>query len=248
MSIGREYMKKSRYSEIPESDQRLGLPQPPLERPAPDGAALLDLPAPDAVGLAPLDFVKLVEERASLRRYTDDPLTQAELAYLLWATQGVKHTLPNTTKRTVPSAGARHAFETYVLLNHVEGIEPGLYRYMALSHQLARLDAPDDITAQVMAACWNQVQVEQSAVTLIWAADAYRMQWRYSERTVRYLHLDAGHVCQNLYLAAETIQCGVCAIAAFEDDDLNTLLGLDGEAEFVVYLGTVGRRRPESQG
>lgn len=242
MSIGREYMTQSRYSEIPESDQKKQLPQPPLERPAPEGATLLDLPAPDAVGLEPLDFLKLVEERASLRRYPDELLTQAELAYLLWATQGVKNIFPNSTRRTVPSAGARHAFETYVLLNRVEGLDAGLYRYMALSHQLVKLDAPADVTAQVMAACWDQKQIEQSAVTLIWAADAYRMQWRYSERTVRYLHLDAGHVCQNLYLAAESIHCGVCAIAAFDDVQLNTLLGLDGEAEFVVYLGTVGHR------
>jgi SagB-type dehydrogenase family enzyme len=72
---------------------------------------------------------------------------------------------------------------------------------------------------------------------------AYRMTWRYGERGYRYLLLDAGHVCQNLYLAAEPIGCGVCAIAAFFDDKLNAALGLDGEKQFAVYLATVGKRK-----
>ncbi|GAB4575893.1 MAG: SagB/ThcOx family dehydrogenase [Anaerolineae bacterium] len=242
MSIGREFMKQSQYARMPETDQAKGLPQPPLEKPAPPGAPLIDLPDPTAVALAPVDFLNLLARRETLRRYPPDPLSLAELAYLLWTTQGVKKIFPNSTRRTVPSAGARHAFETFVLVNHVAGLEAGLYRYMALDHQLARLEAPADLAEQLMAASHDQKQIIQSAVTLIWVADAYRMTWRYGERGYRYLHLDAGHVCQNLYLAAETIGCGVCAIAAFDDEQLNALLGLDGEQEFVIYLGTVGRR------
>lgn len=244
MDIGYEYMRQSRRSLTAEteSDQQKGLPQPPLELPAPEGATLIALPTPQEVGLAPLDFVALLEKRQSLRRYPPEPISLVELAYLLWATQGVKREMPHHTYRTVPSAGARHPFETVVLVNHVDGLEPGLYRYMALSHQLAALDAPLDIAAQIMATCQDQQQIVQSAVTLIWVADTYRTKWRYGERYIRYLHLDAGHVCQNLYLAAESIRCGVCAIAAFDDENLNTLLGFDGEQQFVVYLGTVGRR------
>jgi SagB-type dehydrogenase family enzyme len=84
--------------------------------------------------------------------------------------------------------------------------------------------------------------VRRSAVTLIWVAVVERMAWRYGERGYRYMHLDAGHVCQNLYLAAENIDCGVCAIAAFDDDNLNSVLGLDGENLFAIYLGSVGKR------
>ncbi len=68
------------------------------------------------------------------------------------------------------------------------------------------------------------------------------MRWRYGERGYRYLHMDAGHVCQNLYLAAESIGCGVCAIAAYNDDLLNQTLGLDGEELFVIYVASVGKR------
>lgn len=86
--------------------------------------------------------------------------------------------------------------------------------------------------------------VKNSAVTFFWAAVTYRMGWRYGERGYRYLFLDAGHVCQNLYLAAEAVGCGVCAIAAFEDDTLNQLLGLDGVEQFAVYVATAGRKIP----
>jgi SagB-type dehydrogenase family enzyme len=84
--------------------------------------------------------------------------------------------------------------------------------------------------------------VKKSAVTFIWVAVPYRMTWRYGERGYRYLLLDAGHVCQNLYLAAENISSGVCAIAAYHDAMFNELLGLDGENQFVIYLGTVGKK------
>jgi SagB-type dehydrogenase family enzyme len=70
------------------------------------------------------------------------------------------------------------------------------------------------------------------------------MKWRYGERGYRYLYLDAGHVCQNLYLAAESINCGVCAIAAFSDDDMNSLLKIDGVEQYVIYLATVGKKHP----
>lgn len=242
MSIGREFMLKTRYAQMGPSDQSQGVPQPPLEKPVPPGATRLPLPEAAAAAPAPLSFLDLVTRRQTLRRYAPTPLSLAELAYLLWCTQGVKKVTPTNTRRTVPSAGARHAFETIVLANRVEGLAAGLYRYGALAHDLIVLDAPADIAAQVMAACLDQQQVVDSAVTFIWVADVYRMQWRYGERGYRYLHLDAGHVCQNLYLAAESIGCGVCAMAAFDDERLNSLLGLDGETEFVIYLASVGRR------
>ncbi|MFH1570318.1 MAG: SagB/ThcOx family dehydrogenase, partial [Gemmatimonadota bacterium] len=81
-----------------------------------------------------------------------------------------------------------------------------------------------------------------SAVTFFWVAVPRRTTWRYVERGYRYLHLDAGHVCQNLYLAAESIGAGTCAIAAFDDDALIDILGLDPQEAFVIYLATVGKR------
>ena len=179
-----------------------------------------------------------------MRKYTEQPLTLEELAYLLWMTQGVKEiTSRPVTLRTVPSAGARHAFETYLLVNRVDGLEEGLYRFAAGRHALARIDTGGrDIRAEITHACMDQGQVATSAVTFIWAAVVERMTWRYVERGYRYLHLDAGHACQNLYLAAEAIGCGACAIAAYDDDLLNTALGFDGEQIFAIYLASLGKK------
>lgn len=241
--IGREFIEKTKYQNLEPSLQSQGVPIPALQVSAPEGAELIRLPDGKALRHEKLDLVDLVEKRESLRSYTDEFLTLAELSYLLWGTQGVKTVSDRpVSKRTVPSAGSRHAFETWLLVNRVEGMQPGLYRYMALEHQLAKLEAPDDISAILTEACLKQAQVKNSAVTFFWAAVPLRMVWRYCQRGYRYLYLDAGHVCQNLYLLAESIGCGVCAIAAFDDDLVDQTLGLDGREQFTIYIASLGKR------
>ena len=120
--------------------------------------------------------------------------------------------------------------------------QPGLYRFLALEHKLVAVDLAPGLAAAVAKACWDQAMVARCAVTFIWVAVAERMTWRYGQRGYRYMHLDAGHVCQNLYLAAESIGGGVCAIAAFSDEDMSRLLGLDGEEQFVIYVATMGKK------
>jgi SagB-type dehydrogenase family enzyme len=238
---GRAFMLKTRYHYLDDSDQEKEMPQPPLQLPYDPSAPVIDLPAPDTLDMGKQSLTEIIVQRESRRRYTNEPLSLAELSYLLWCTQGVKTVLPHATRRTVPSAGARHAFETYLLVNQVEGLQPGLYRYLALQHKLLPVNLDADIAGNITAAALDQDQVKRSAVTFIWVAVTYRMTWRYVERGYRYLHLDAGHVCQNLYLAAEAIGAGVCAIAAFDDESMNTLLGCDGDEQFVIYMGTVGK-------
>jgi SagB-type dehydrogenase family enzyme len=243
-NIGQEFMRRTRYDELSDSPQEGGiLPQPALELPAPAGAELFDLPKPADVTVPAMDLRTAVEGRRSLRKYAEFALTLDELTYLLWVSQGVKHVSSRpSTARTVPSAGARHAFETLLLVNRVEGLAPGLYRYMAIENKLAKLPAPADINERITKACLDQSQVATSAVTFIWAAVVERMFWRYVERGYRYLHLDAGHVCQNLALGAEQVNCGICPIAAFDDDQLNGVLGLDGVEQCVIYLASVGKK------
>lgn len=242
--IGQEFMEKTHYQYLGVSDQRKGIDQPPLQSDHDPDKPTIDLPAPEELAPFRHDLRAAIDRRKSRRRYAEQALKLDELAFLLWSTQGVREVIDTyATLRTVPSAGARHAFETYLLVNRVEGLENGLYRYLALEHQLINLDAAADIAERMTEACWDQTQVKYSAVTFFWAAVPYRMTWRYGERGYRYLHLDAGHVCQNLYLAAEAINAGVCAIAAFQDTALNQILGLDGIEQFVIYLATVGKRQ-----
>lgn len=238
---GKIYMRESRRGILSPQDQ--GLPQPPLELPLPQNAKLIDLPRAETLNIPRADLLAVINQRKTLRKYTGQPLVMDELSFLLWCTQGVKEiTRRPSTLRTVPSAGARHPFETLVLANRVDGLAPGLYRFAASRHALVAQDLSMEINERITQACGGQNQIRTSAVTFLWMAVVERMTWRYPERAYRYMHLDAGHVCQNLYLAAESIGCGACAIAAFDDDALNATLGLDGDDCFVIYLASLGKR------
>ncbi len=242
-NTGKNFIEQTYYQCLGQSDQQKELPQPLLQEEFDKSAKLIDLPNPESIDLPPVDFKQLVYDRRSLRKYGKNPLTIEELSYLLWCSQGVKKIAPGkATFRTVPSAGARHAFETYLLVNNVENLKPGLYKFLALEHKLILMSAPENIADQITEGCLGQKFVKTCAVTFVWTANVYRMAWRYGQRGYRYLHLDAGHVCQNLYLAAETINCGACGIAAFDDQELNSILKLDSEKKFVIYLATTGKK------
>ena len=237
-------MDKTKYENLEKSDQVMKLPQPPLEISSAEGMKIHDLPDPKKVKVTQVDLFEVISNRVSVRAYSDESLSLDELSYVLWCTQGVKEvTNRPATQRTVPSAGARHCFETYILVNRVDGLKPGLYRFLAIDHKLQEVDLSDDIAERVTQGCFNQRFVMNSAITLVLTVDRYRMMWRYSERGYRYMHLDAGHVMQNLYLCAEAIDSGVCAIAAFYDDQINETLGIDGVDQFTVYVGTLGKKR-----
>ena len=241
-SIGKEFMEKTKFQYLDRSDQSSNLPQPPLEREYDASRPVIDLPKHENIKIRSLDLRQAIEGRRSIRKYSQEPLTIEELSYLLWVTQGVVHVTPGATFRNVPSAGARHALETYLLINNVSDVPEGIYRFLAIEHKLVEINTDPDIADKVTEGCLGQDFVRKSAVTFIWIADAYRMKWRYGERGYRYLHLDAGHACQNLYLSAGSVDCGVCAIAAFSDDYMNDLLELDGVEQFVIYIATVGRK------
>ena len=240
--IGLTFMEQTKHRYLGPSDQVRGLAPPPVEYEADKSLPECELPRPDAVETGAMQLTEAIERRKSVRDYTRTPLSIEELSYLLWCTQGVKRVVKGIyTIRTVPSAGARHALETYLLVNSVRGLIPGLYRFIATKHSLARISGEERLAERAVRACYGQDFVRTSAVTFIWTAAAYRMTWRYGERGYRYIHLDAGHVCQNLYLCALSIGCGACAIAAYDDDEINHLLEIDGKNNFTVYLCAVGK-------
>jgi len=237
--IGIEFIEKTKYQYAEPSEQERRLAQPSLEAPFTSNYSPVTLPDPNEIQ-TPLKEV--VDRRASLRTFQGDSIGLEELSYLLWCTQGIRQRNQNATLRTVPSAGARHAFETYLLANHVKDLDVGLFRYLAGNHQLQLHIPGAEIASQVAQACLEQNMLKESATTFIWVAVVKRMYWRYHERGYRYLFIDAGHVCQNLYLASESIGCGACAVAAYDDDAMNALLGLDGKDQFVIYLAAMGKR------
>jgi SagB-type dehydrogenase family enzyme len=244
IGIGKKFMELTRYPFLSESDQVKGVPCP---------LAFKKFEGPTYSLLTPSEFeipntslYQTMEQRRSVRNYKEKALTLDELSYLVWSTQGVRLYKQTEkacfTMRTVPSAGARHAFETYLLINNVEDIPSGLYFYNAEDNQIIQLTIQSDIAEILSQACFEQPMIKSSAVTFIWAAIPYRMSWRYGERSWRYLHVDAGHVCQNLYLAGESIDCGVCAIGAYSDELFAIALNLDIDNEFVIYAATIGKK------
>jgi SagB-type dehydrogenase family enzyme len=242
-TAGIRFIYESEHEHMEQSGEEKGFPQPPLEIPHEPSLMTIDLPRRDSITRPIVDFWDILENRKTLRRYQPAALSLDELALLLWTTQGVKTVTDRpVTMRTVPSGGARHPFETYLVISRVDGLEPGLYRYLAIDHKLSFLQAGLDLAEQVSQACKSQHHIRDCAVSFWWKVDTERMTWRYSTRGYRYLLMDAGHLCQNLYLAAEAIGCGVCAIGAFSDGELNHFFQVDGKNQFMVYGATVGKR------
>ena len=241
-NIGQEFINRTKYPSISPSDESKEL-APPDRTCKPRAQKICELPEPEKLSLPEVPIHQAISRRRSRRSYQDKSLENSELSSLLYYTQGIKRSLPGEKSlRTVPSAGARHALETYLYLHRAADLPRGLYHYRAEEHQLALLQE-DDLMAEVYRGVLRQKFVRQAAAVFFWAADIYRMAWRYSERAYRYIMLDAGHVCQNLYLVGEIIQAGVCAIAAFDDDYLNNLLELDGREQFVIYAAALGSRK-----
>ena len=242
--ISRNFMEYTRFEHLAPTDQMKGLPQPPLELPFDRSWKIVSLPDPKTVNIEPVTVKDAIMRRESIRSYADTPLSLGELSFILWCTQGVKDVIEGSaTFRTVPSAGARHAFETWLLVNNVRDLEAGLYRYSALRHVLGFITSADTCADRLLEGCMNQRFLLSGAAMFIWTAVTARMTWRYGDRGYRYLHLDAGHVCQNLYLAAETIGCGACAVGAFYDEIMNAVLGIDGVEQFVIYLAGLGKKK-----
>ena len=236
---------KSKFPRMREepTDQRLGLPQPPLQKAYAPDAMLIDLPSPREVALGPTDLFELIGRRQSRREYSDKPITLQELSFLLWATQGVKRIVRDgfATLRTVPSGGSRHAFETYLAVNRVVGLEPGIYRYLALEHKLIHVSSPPDLPAKVGKACFGQDFAGTAAAVFFWSCIPYRCEWRYAVAAHKTLAQDSGHVCQNLYIACEALGLGTVAIGSYHQEMADALCGLDGTDEFVIYAAPVGR-------
>ncbi len=229
------------------SNQRKGVAAPPVEKPC-DGeeARIVALPAPSRDVIAKPHVMDVIGQRVSRRAYANQPLSRGHLSFLLWATQGVRIVNADKTssRRTVPSAGARHPYETYLRLARVEGIEPGLYRYLPLTHGLLFLDDRPSLREELYVLTDREDWAADAPVFLLWSCVPYRGEWRYHTMAHKSMLLDAGHIAQNLYLAAEAIGCGACTLGGYWQEGADRFCGVDGVDEYVVYLAAVGRVDP----
>ncbi len=242
----RKILKADQWSlwESMSTPQKQGIDPPPLQKPTPDTSDTIELPRLDTFEVREDSISKIISTRRSHRKFTGEALSLDELGFLLWSTQGIQKVVGNkeANLRTVPSGGGRHPFETYLIAFNVEGISPGIYRYVPLEHSLLPLKSKQDITPNdVKNACRNQPYFRNASLVLVWSCIPYRTHWRYSDLATKVIAQDSGHLCQNLYLACGAIGAGTCAIGAYYQEQMDNMLGLDGEQEFVIYLAPVGR-------
>lgn len=210
--------------------------QPDWFKTYPDAARV---PLPDP---APCDgrLFDALARRRSVRAYGPEPLALAELSALLWAAAGVTAHEGGFAFRTAPSAGGLYPVEHYVVANRVEGLERGLYHYDVLGRALERLTAADLRVPLANAALGQRVCADAQAA-FVWTAVLERSRWKYGARFARYVLLDAGHIAENVALAAVSLGLGTCQIAAFYDEEAAAILGVDPDVEPVVYLTAAGR-------
>lgn len=225
-----------------ETDLNKGIPAPPIEIPCPRDVPRVALTPPEGLKMGFMPVFQAIRDRKSHRKFKAESLTQDELSFLLWAVQGMRGEGDERgMRRTVPSAGSRHPFETYLLVNRVIGLEPGVYRYGPRKHELRFLFPDDDLARKVNEGCRGQSFVGEGAVVFVWTVVPYRAEWRYLMVAPKMIALDAGHVCQNLYIACTAIGAGTCAIGAYDQDKMDAIVGVDGKEEFVIYAAPVGR-------
>ena len=211
--------------------------QPSVYKEYPD-APTVELPPVPAASGASLEEV--IARRRSVREYADRPVTLAELSRLLHYSAGITDRRdPTLAFRAVPSSGALFPIEVYPIVFDVEGVPPGAYHYDVRRHRLELVRA-GDFRRVVFEAAVSQEMILRTGLVLVLTGLYERVRWKYTDRSYRYLMLEAGHLGQNVYLAATAIGLGPCGIGAFFDDDLSRLLGLDGRDEAVAYLLSVG--------
>jgi SagB-type dehydrogenase family enzyme len=193
------------------------------------------LPAPaESVGC---DLHRALRSRRSVRDFSRAPLNVTDVSQLLWAGQGI------TAKgrfRTAPSAGALYPLEIYLVAGAVEGLDAGVYRYVAEGHALVRVRSGDG-RAALAAAALGQQSVSQGAAAIVIAGVYQRTARKYGERAGRYVEMEAGHAAQNICLEAAALDLGAVVIGAFRDDAVKQVAGLRAD-EAPLSIIPVGHR------
>jgi len=198
--------------------------------------SLIILPAPELKSSFSVE--EALQNRRSIRRFKDEQLDLKTVSQILWSAQGI--TLPERGYRTAPSAGAAFPLETYIAVNNIEGLQPGLYQFIPDSNTLGEVFV-SDIRNDLSNSAMRQTSVRDGAFVVVLAAVYERITGRYGERGIKYTHMEVGHVGQNIHLQAESLGLGTVVIGAFNDDQVQDLLRLP-EDVVPLYLMPIGQK------
>lgn len=240
------YQNNDPYGDKFESDQELKRPQPPLVKAAKtEPNSWVHLPRDFEALELKNDLISLIKDRRSARVYTQEEMSLLQLSFILWATQGVKGLRGKAyaTLRTVPCGGARHEFETYLLIRNVEGLKAGAYHYLPMEHAVEFVSEIDDMETVINETLCGQVWAAKANLIFYWSMVPYRAEWRYGIYAHRIALVDVGHIGQALYTACTGLGLGCCGIGAFSHELCAKIFGLDGEEEYIVYTSPVGTIR-----
>jgi SagB-type dehydrogenase family enzyme len=240
--VGDQFQQETKYHRHRMKGERLDWASKPETYKSYPNCKVIDLSPPTSPLQHSLDAT--FKRRKSIRSFSQNPLGKNHLAYLLWASTGLQRREQEHVFRTAPSAGALYPLETYMVLHRVTGLAPGVYHYSIQHHQLEQLSIGNYEHA-IAQATLGQSMGQDAALVLIWTAIFQRCKWKYHQRAYRYVYLDAGHIAQNLALAAASLDFGSCQIGAFYDDEVNALLGINGLEESAIYLSAVGHPAKE---
>jgi SagB-type dehydrogenase family enzyme len=257
----RRFMKSSMsdFDLISTADIANGIPQPSFQNPAAENSKLVNLQKINSKTAPKADFFECTSRRISRRAYSKESMTIDELSFLLWCTQGVKEVIGGYQRyirdgsgrnylRPVATGGSIPAYETYLAINNISGIDCGVWKYLPLSNQLLYIKSVEDLPMRISSTftnpSQNQSYAAKAAVVFFWVCRPYYGEWRYKETAHKLMLIDLGHISHQLYLATETIGCGCCAIGGYYQDKADELIGVDGEDEFTVLCASVGHIIP----
>ncbi len=197
---------------------------------------IIKLPEPEYQGIT---LEEAIKKRRSVRNYSGKPVTMSQLSQLVFSAQGKTGKTYGHPLRTTPSAGALYPFEVYIIANNVDTLDQGIYHYGVLNHTLELIES-GDFRKDITSAGLKQEMLGDSDVVFVLSAIFDRTRHKYGERGFRYVYIEAGHISQNIYLQAVSLGLGSVGVGAFLDNEVNQLIGIDGQKEAVIYLHAVG--------
>jgi SagB-type dehydrogenase family enzyme len=214
------------------------VPATPAPSPSPTSEETPAISLPDPRLKGEMTLEEAILERRSRRDFKDSPLTLGEISQILWAAQGITD---ETGLRAAPSAGALYPLDLYLVVGKqgVEGLKEGVYHYLPHSHSL-ELTLGEDVRQTLARLSAEQMFIAEAPLSLLITAEYERTTKKYGDRGVRYVHMEAGHVAQNVYLQAEALGLGTVTVGAFQDEEIAQALALPS-AFRPLYVMPIGR-------
>ena len=186
------------------------------------------------------EFEALLEHRGSHRNFSDSPLSLEEISKVIGACR-IVDTKRKPEMRTYPSGGARFPVELYLVSYNVHGLKHGAYHYNIDENSLELL-LEQDLTVSRRELI--SPYLENPAATIIFTSVIARSEVKYGLRAYPYSLIEAGHMGQNLQLAASEIGVGSCPVSGFVDDTVKKILDLT-EDEIPIYSISIGKIKKE---